>query len=89
MRERSDDESFMGRLVFHRLGLIGKIDIVQDWGRCLSSVMLVRYRIALGIFIMGLVLSGISALPLQWELSILDRRFGSHLQLGHFISHVH
>jgi hypothetical protein len=48
-----------------------------------------RYRIALGIFIIGLVLSGVSALPLQWELSILDRRLGSHLELGHFISHVH
>ena len=51
--------------------------------------MLVRYRIALGIFIIGLVLSGISALPLQWELSILDRWFDSHFELGRFISRVH
>jgi hypothetical protein len=35
--------------------------------------MLFRYRLVLGIFIVGLVLSGASALPLQWELSILDR----------------
>jgi hypothetical protein len=41
------------------LALIGKIDIV------LSCVMLARCRIALGIFIVGLILSGISALPLR------------------------
>src|SRR5713226_9692355 len=60
--------------------------------------MLVRYRIALGIFIVGLVLSGISALPLQRELSILDRWFGrgahsiassNYIRLGGFISNVH
>ena len=51
--------------------------------------MLVRYRIALGIFIVGLILSGITALPLQCELSILDRCFGDSGNLGHFISHVH
>jgi len=38
--------------------------------------LLLRYRIALGFFIFGLVVSGITALPLQWELSILDRWFG-------------
>ena len=51
--------------------------------------MLVRYRIALGIFIVGLVVSGISALPLQRELSILDRWLGDSGNLGQFISHVH
>jgi hypothetical protein len=60
--------------------------------------MLLRYRIALGIFIGGLILSGISAFPLQWELSILDRWFGlgAHtvassncVRLGDFISGVH
>ena len=51
--------------------------------------MLARYRIALGIFIIGLILSGISALPLRWELSILDRWLGDSGNLGHFISHVH
>jgi len=51
--------------------------------------MLVRYRIALGIFIIGLILSGVTALPLQWELSILDRWLGDSENVGHFISHVH
>ena len=59
--------------------------------------MLARYRIALGIFIVGLVLSGISALALQWELSILDRWTGSGQtaptfvpqRIGDFISFVH
>jgi len=59
--------------------------------------MLLRYRIALGIFMAGLVLSGISALPLQWELSILNRwlgnaeqaAFSNHVRLHDFISNVH
>ena len=51
--------------------------------------MLARCRIALGIFIIGLILSGISALPLPWELSILDRWLGDSGNLGHFISDVH
>ncbi|HYR23159.1 MAG TPA: hypothetical protein VEP30_09600 [Chthoniobacterales bacterium] len=51
--------------------------------------MLARCRIALGIFIIGLILSGISALPLRWELSILDRWLDDSGNLGHFISHVH
>jgi len=52
---------------------------------------------ALGIFIAGLVLSGISALPLQWELSTLDRWTGSRQtapnfvpqRIGDFIVFVH
>ena len=59
--------------------------------------MLFRCRIALGIFIVGLVLSGISALPLRWELSMLDRWTGSGpttpnfvpQRVGDFISFVH
>jgi hypothetical protein len=51
--------------------------------------MLVRYRIALGIFIVGLILSGISALPLQWELSVVDHWLGARAELGNFISYVH
>src|SRR5438270_5483863 len=98
MRERSDDGSFMGVFLFHRLWVVGKIDIVQDQEPALSSFMLVRYRMVLGIFIVGLVLSGISALPLQWELSLLDRWFGGHgyggsrsnyIGLSDFISNVH
>ena len=60
-----------------------KIDIM------VSFFMLLRYRIALGIFIAGLILSGISALPLQWELSLLHRWFGNSGSVGNFISHVH
>jgi hypothetical protein len=44
---------------------------------------------ALGIFILGLVLSGISALPLQWEITLLDRWLGAAGRVGDFISHVH
>jgi hypothetical protein len=74
--------SFSSVLVFHRLSALA-IDAV------LSSSMLIRYRIALGIFIVGLVLSGISAFPLQWELSLLDHWFGGSGHLGDFISNVH
>jgi hypothetical protein len=77
--------------LIERTDLIGKIDIV------LSSIMHFRYRLALGIFILGLVLSGISALPLQSEVSILDRWLGSGQtapnfvpgRIGDFISFVH
>jgi hypothetical protein len=55
----------------------------------LSWSMLFRYRIALGVFILGLVVSGITALPLQWELSILDRWFSKTGRIGDFISFVH
>ena len=51
--------------------------------------MLVRYRIVLGIFIVGLIVSGITALPLQWELGVLDGWFGSRAEPGNFISYVH
>jgi len=59
--------------------------------------MLFRCRAAVGIFILGVVLSGITALPLQWELSILDRWTGSGQiaptfvpqRVGDFISFVH
>jgi hypothetical protein len=51
--------------------------------------MIVRYRIALGVFILGLAVSGITALPLQWEVSILDRWFAASGRIGDFISFVH
>src|SRR5438128_7562863 len=51
----------------------------------LSSIMLFRYRLALGVLIVGLILSGISALPLQWELSILDRWTGSGQTAPNFV----
>jgi hypothetical protein len=59
---------------------------------------LVRYRLALVIFMLGLVLSGITALPIKWELSILNRWFGegehvgrllTDTDLANFISHIH
>jgi hypothetical protein len=51
--------------------------------------MLFRCRLALGIFILGLVLSGISAFPLQWELSILDHWLQGGGRVGDFIAFVH
>lgn len=35
-----------------------------------------RYRISLGSFIFGLIVSGLSAFPLRWELSILSKLLG-------------
>ena len=37
---------------------------------------LFRYRLSLGLFILGMVLSGISALPLQSELALLSSFLG-------------
>lgn len=38
---------------------------------------LARFRIALSLFILGLILSGITAFPLLHELRLLDHHFGS------------
>jgi hypothetical protein len=38
--------------------------------------ILFRYRLSLGFFILGLIVSGITAFPLQWELSILSNLIG-------------
>jgi hypothetical protein len=35
--------------------------------------VLFRYRVSLGLFILGLVVSGITAFPLLWEVSLLHR----------------
>jgi hypothetical protein len=40
------------------------------------SSPLVRYRLVLGIFIVGLVASGVTAFPLLWELNLLARIAG-------------
>lgn len=40
--------------------------------------MLFRYRLSLGFFIIGLVVSGLSAFPLQWEVSVLHRILGGN-----------
>lgn len=37
---------------------------------------LTHYRISLGIFIVGLVASGLTTFPLQWEISLLNRIIG-------------
>ncbi|MGV3532451.1 MAG: hypothetical protein ACO1QR_08780 [Chthoniobacteraceae bacterium] len=41
-----------------------------------SASLLRRIRIALVVFIIGLVLSGVTAFPLLWELSIIGRLLG-------------
>ncbi len=35
-----------------------------------------KYRLVLGLFIIGLVLSGITAFPLAWELRLLTKQLG-------------
>ena len=45
---------------------------------------LFRIRALLLFFMAGLVLSGLSALPLQWEVDILKSLVGSGSQLGQF-----
>jgi hypothetical protein len=59
--------------------------------------MLFRYRLSLGFFIVGLIVSGLTAFPLQWELSVLHRIAGGspaadaqHVQtLPQWIGFVH
>lgn len=41
-----------------------------------NSNLLFRYRLVLGLFMIGLIVSGISAFPLQSELSIVSRMLG-------------
>ena len=45
-------------------------------GRMKKGTALFRYRLSLGFFIFGMILSGISALPLARELSILSKLLG-------------
>lgn len=44
----------------------------------MQPTLLLRYRIVLGIFIVGLVLSGVTAFPLSHELDLLARLLGVH-----------
>ncbi len=44
--------------------------------------LLFRLRIILAAFILGLLLSGITAFPLVWELGILHRHFGCGSPIG-------
>lgn len=42
-----------------------------------SGRVLSRYRLSLGLFIFGLVVSGITAFPLRWEIGVLNNWFGA------------
>ena len=48
---------------------------------------LTKYRLALSAFILGLILSGITAFPLAWEMMLLTTWFGMDPSLGpeHYI----
>jgi hypothetical protein len=48
----------------------------------------VRIRALLIFFMIGLILSGLSAVPLQWEVGILKPLFGSGSQVGRFFPAV-
>jgi len=54
-----------------------------------SRKVLFRYRLSLGFFILGLTLSGISALPLELESAILDRWFGMNAWITTVHSAIH
>ena len=52
-------------------------------------------RLVLGFFVVGLVLSGLTAFPLRWELRLLTSWFGDGTTIGntfpglaHWLSHV-
>ena len=51
-----------------------------------KASLVFRYRVVLGAFVIALIISGATALPLQWELSILDGMFGG--AIGAWIHHV-
>jgi len=42
----------------------------------MSHQLLFRYRFTLGFFVLGLVISGLTAFPLQWEVAVLHRLTG-------------
>jgi hypothetical protein len=44
--------------------------------------LLRQIRILLGIFVVALVLSGLTAFPLRWELALLDSWFGEGTRVG-------
>ena len=63
-----------------------------DRSRCV-----LRFRVVLSVFILGLVLSGVTAFPLRWELKTLASWMGVHSEadlgtltgLRYWIGHVH
>lgn len=62
-----------------------------------SSGLILRFRVAMSLFIVGLVVSGITAFPLRWELDCLASWFGvgGNADLGslgglrYWIAYVH
>lgn len=61
-----------------------------------SARLLRTIRIWITLFIIGLVLSGVTAFPLRWEIGILNQLFGESSRigglippLGEWISYVH
>ncbi len=60
------------------------------------NVLKKRCRIILGAFVVGLLLSGLTAAPLRWEVEILNNSIGEgtsteriYPPMAHWISHVH
>lgn len=44
--------------------------------------LLFRYRLSLALFVTGLVLSGVTAFPLQWELDVVSNMLGASSDAG-------
>jgi len=63
----------------------------------MTAQALFRYRLSLGFFIVALVVSGLTAFPLQWEIAVLDRLTGGAVpgddhqlhELARWIGFVH
>ncbi len=61
-----------------------------------NDKILLRVRVLASIFVIGLILSGVTAFPLVWELGILERLFGQGTfmedifpPMAEWISHIH
>lgn len=63
-----------------------------------SDAVLFRYRLSLGLFIFGMIVSGLTAFPLELETALLNRLLGLNGAIGHssiwsdlalFISSIH
>lgn len=63
----------------------------------MNSALLFRYRVSLGLFLMGLVFSGLTAFPLLTEIRIISHylgiadpaRYQELTGLAHWIAYVH
>jgi hypothetical protein len=49
---------------------------------------IIRVRVLLALFILGLVLSGISAIPVHWEIQVLQSLFGGGTWLGNLFPEI-